>query len=187
MEDETDKCFSNNVECNSNMTRIVDCDCLDMIRDCLHNINTTLPNKRTDGFFLNQNTKCYKNDYPIVRCLESENDILRRLNTSRCVRYELDESKPKAYQIFDEPYFYRGNNWNDVRFRNALEEKKVYFLYYRLTPEYTKDILLRHTVYKICKKHEYDVECEFLQKREHKFYSREDILNKIIEIWVLKK
>lgn len=78
----------------------------------------------------------YKNNYPIVRCLESEYDILRRLNTSRCVRYELNESKSKANQIVDEPYFCCENNWNDIQFKNALEEKNVYFWYRRLTPEY---------------------------------------------------
>lgn len=117
MKNESDKCI-NDAECDfpSEIRLLSDqmkfpCECFTPIRDCLHQINTTLPNYQANDFFVSNKLGCYKQDYPIVRCLEFGEHIRisqwegHREQIKRCVRYELDESKPKQNQTFDVPFF----------------------------------------------------------------------------------
>lgn len=138
MKNETNECISaakcdfpsrNMYSNNDNDDDVqVSCDCFEPTRNCLHRINTTLPNYRANEFFIsNGGFGCYKEDYPIVRCLEfGYSYIMKNLYISykykikRCVRYELDESKPKIYQKFDVPFFYDSENPKEFHFNNVV-------------------------------------------------------------------
>lgn len=106
----------------------VRCDCFTPIHNCLRRINTTLPNQQANRFFIsNGGFGCYNEDYPIVRCSEfGYSHILKmryiryRGQIKRCVRYELDKSKPKEYQKFDVPVFYDSKDPNEFILNNAI-------------------------------------------------------------------
>lgn len=109
------KCNSyKNIEFNyTNERNIGHCDCEYFFRACLNNLNTTLSNEI--GFIhIVNTTKCYANDYPIVKCIKFDtfsesNDQFPQLSnsterekfSSRCFKYKLDESKTKRVQLFD--------------------------------------------------------------------------------------
>lgn len=131
MNNETNACISAS-ECDfsyfHNDDVQVSCNCFELIRNCLRHINKTLPNYSANKFFnLNGKFGCYKEDYPIVRCLEfghgyilGNSYISYKEKTKRCVRYELDESKPKIYQNFDVPFFYDSKNPKEFNFNKAV-------------------------------------------------------------------
>lgn len=73
---------------------------------------------------------CYKEDYPIVSCLEFgysyyiEKGVTGyKTKEKLCVRNELDESKPKKYQKFDVPFFYDSKNPKEFYFNNVVTLK----------------------------------------------------------------
>lgn len=102
------------------------CDTIEAIRDCFTAVNTPISAREkkmeaetfkkfselfttaakdlAELYFFGFINICYREDYPIVRCLDSVNFGLNH-NHKRCVHYELDESKLKRYQFFDVPYF----------------------------------------------------------------------------------
>lgn len=92
------------------------CDCIDLFQGCLKGLNTSLSNETATIYSLNA-TKCYAKDYPIVKCikygtyLESEAQLFKVMNSTergpffnRCIKYDLDHSKPQRIQIFDAPF-----------------------------------------------------------------------------------
>lgn len=106
----------------------ISCDCFTSIRDCLHSINTTLPNPEANYFFASATTKfgCYEQNFPIVRCNNfgeyiKVNSLGRRETIKRCIHYELDESKPKYSQKFDIPFFYDSNDPKQRHFNKVLQ------------------------------------------------------------------
>lgn len=135
MNNETNECFST-AECDfpfrNRYTRNDDvqihCDCFKSIRNCLHRINTTLPNYRANRFFIsNGEFGCYKEDYPIIKCLEygysyiiKNSYIGYKEKIKRCVRYDIDDSKPKQYQKFDVPFFYNSKDPKEFNFNNVV-------------------------------------------------------------------
>lgn len=114
--DNVDLCCRSFYKCNSfksielNYTTTVrnirHCDCEYFFRTCLNNLNTTLSNEI--GFIHTLNTtKCYANDYPIIKCitfdtnLESNVQFSSERFSNRCAKYQLDENKTKRVQLFD--------------------------------------------------------------------------------------
>lgn len=93
---------------------IYQCECVDLFKICLKNLNTTLSNDVRFIYSINAR-KCFANDYPIVECAEYEKisttkiQFFTSLNESeiyykRCLKYEFDKSQPKQLQIFDIPF-----------------------------------------------------------------------------------
>lgn len=91
------------------------CDCVHHFKGCLKNLNTTVSSNFAFIYSINV-TKCYANEYPIIKCVNFENYIgsksqnLRSQNSTlnntffnRCKQYEFDYSKPKELQLFDVP------------------------------------------------------------------------------------
>lgn len=91
------------------------CECIYSFRTCLGHLNNSLTNKFTHIHSINT-TKCYANDYPIVKCSkfdELTNDEVEFLKFSnsdehekyfnRCSKYHLDETKPQQLQLYDLP------------------------------------------------------------------------------------
>ncbi|XP_076034004.1 phospholipase A2-like [Oratosquilla oratoria] len=70
------------------------CSCDEKLASCFHQVNSLMSNSIGNVFFTVWHMKCYKEDYPIVKCLH------KALN-GQCQEYELDTTKPKLYQWFD--------------------------------------------------------------------------------------
>lgn len=132
MEIESDKCI-NDTQCEFHSKYRfyyeelrVPCDCFTLIRNCMHRINSTLPNEKADDFFISKGEfGCYKQDYPIVECLEfgeskRVNLIGYKDTIKRCVRYEFNKSEPEQYQKFDVPFFYDHKDPKELNFNNIL-------------------------------------------------------------------
>ncbi|XP_053995511.1 phospholipase A2-like [Hylaeus anthracinus] len=73
------------------------CSCDEKFIDCLRRSEDGAGNTVGYFYFNALDTKCFREDYPIVGC--------NRWTTfpRRCLEYELDESQPKKYQWFDVP------------------------------------------------------------------------------------
>lgn len=93
-----------NLTNNDFFTRL-HCDCDNEFYNCLHTINNNVSNKIGETYFSLRN-KCYKDDYPIVDCIDYDNGLFLH----RCINYILDESQSKRYQWFDLP-LYNGKNY----------------------------------------------------------------------------
>lgn len=120
--DNSDFCCRSLLKCNSykniqynytNDWNIRQCDCEYFFRTCLDNLNTTLA-KEFAFIHIANTTKCYANDYPIVKCIKFDtylesNDQFSRFSSlsereqfaRRCLKYKLDETKTKQIQLFD--------------------------------------------------------------------------------------
>lgn len=81
------------------------CDCEVQIRECFRDVSLIFANS-TGEYFYNMKlcSNCFKEEYPIVKCVEY--DTHRYKIDERCIRYELDESKSKTYQLFDVPHYH---------------------------------------------------------------------------------
>ncbi|XP_032683265.1 phospholipase A2-like [Odontomachus brunneus] len=85
------------------------CSCDERFYDCLHSSEELVSAKVGFLYFSVLNTKCFREDYPIVGC--KRHSLIPR----RCLEYELDESQPKMYQWFDVPvYFQNGQRVTEV-------------------------------------------------------------------------
>ncbi|XP_067134321.1 phospholipase A2 hemilipin-like [Centruroides vittatus] len=74
------------------------CDCDNGFHQCLLEGETLISDAVGHLFFNILQTQCFKNEYPIVKCLKKWGiPIVRDI----CQEYELDENKPKKYQFFD--------------------------------------------------------------------------------------
>lgn len=91
------------------------CDCERSFQICLNNLNTSLSNEIGLMHSINA-TKCFSKNYPIVKCIKIETysgttaKLLRQFSMNeretyfkRCVKYELDRSQPKYFQVIDMP------------------------------------------------------------------------------------
>lgn len=89
------------------------CDCDKEFYVCLHEVNSNTSNQIGKLYF-GLRSECYRNDYPIVECIEYDTAVFIR----RCYRYILDESKPKRFQWFDLPLYngkYGDDYWRSLR------------------------------------------------------------------------
>ncbi|XP_067134511.1 phospholipase A2-like [Centruroides vittatus] len=71
------------------------CDCDDTFYSCLSHANTSTSKTVGNTFFNYLQIECFKEEYPIVKCLKTSR--IRR----RCLKYLLNKRKPKKYQFFD--------------------------------------------------------------------------------------
>ncbi|KAG8232718.1 hypothetical protein J437_LFUL013311 [Ladona fulva] len=78
----------------------LDCSCDYKFYNCLKTVDTHISHEIGFTYFNTIGTKCYRNDYPIVRCHHYSSFIKQR-----CRVYELDRSKPKMWQWFDLPIY----------------------------------------------------------------------------------
>lgn len=85
---------------NPNFFTRLPCDCDLKFHDCLKKVNSGVSEKIGIIYFDIIGTQCYKKDYPIIKCSNYTNFL-----NSKCLNYELDESKEKIYQFFDVPDF----------------------------------------------------------------------------------
>lgn len=89
-----------------NLTNIItytmlSCDCERKFLDCLKKASTpasVLVGIMYYEFFPTR--RCFSEEHPKVKCLKSTGWPM-----SKCLKYELDEKKPKIYQWFDLPLF----------------------------------------------------------------------------------
>ncbi|CAL1679619.1 unnamed protein product [Lasius platythorax] len=77
------------------------CSCDERFYDCLHGSEELVSAKVGFLYFSVLDTKCFREDYPIVGC--KRHSLIPR----RCLEYELDESQPKMYQWFDVPTYFQ--------------------------------------------------------------------------------
>ncbi|XP_011564355.3 phospholipase A2 isoform X1 [Plutella xylostella] len=76
------------------------CDCDERFQRCLHSANTTSAGQVGSVYFNVIGTKCYRYDYPIVRCAKKSGWLRRK-----CIKYEFNENGQKLYQWFDVPNY----------------------------------------------------------------------------------
>ncbi|XP_050455267.1 phospholipase A2-like [Cataglyphis hispanica] len=79
------------------------CSCDERFYDCLHSSEELVSAKVGFLYFSVLDTKCFREDYPIVGY--KRHSLIPR----RCVEYELDESQPKMYQWFDVPTYFQND------------------------------------------------------------------------------
>lgn len=91
------------------------CNCDKEFYKCLYTINTKLSNRIGYIYFLLRD-RCYKEDFPIVECLDYETKLFVR----RCDKYMLNESKSKLYQWFDLP-LYHGKSNDEMLLRHTTD------------------------------------------------------------------
>lgn len=82
---------------------ILHCDCDELIRRCFSDVSSEYADLAGELFYSSGSDRCFKKEYPIVKCIECDEDTLFG---DRCMRYELDETKSKIYQFFDLPHYY---------------------------------------------------------------------------------
>ncbi|XP_018338174.1 PREDICTED: phospholipase A2-like [Trachymyrmex septentrionalis] len=80
------------------------CSCDERFYDCLHSSEELVSAKVGFLYFSVLDTKCFREDYPIVGC--KRHSLIPR----RCLEYELDESQPKMYQWFDVPTYFQNDH-----------------------------------------------------------------------------
>ncbi|XP_046384815.1 phospholipase A2-like [Ischnura elegans] len=76
------------------------CDCDQQFYDCLKKTNFIVSDEIGFTYFNAIGTKCYRKDFPIVRCFKYSTVIKRR-----CRVYELDQTKSPIWQWFDLPIY----------------------------------------------------------------------------------
>lgn len=70
------------------------CDCDELIKTCFRDTSFQFADVSESIYYrIFASTRCLKEEYPIVKCIEYEDGL--------CIRYELDETKSKIYQSFD--------------------------------------------------------------------------------------
>ncbi|XP_059479334.1 phospholipase A2-like [Neocloeon triangulifer] len=79
----------------------VHCDCDAKFKMCLENDNTDASNDVGHLYFNLFGSQCFKKDYPIIQCRRYSQDPPRR-----CLEYDLDETRDKKWQFFDNPHYY---------------------------------------------------------------------------------
>ncbi|KAG8232717.1 hypothetical protein J437_LFUL013310 [Ladona fulva] len=67
---------------------------------CLKAAGTMTANQIGFAYFNMIETKCFKEDYPIIRCHQYSSALKHR-----CKVYQLDKSKPKIWEWFDVPIY----------------------------------------------------------------------------------
>lgn len=121
---QTDLCCRTFLKCDSHKRtelnetmewHIQPCQCIDSFKMCLKNLNTSLSNQLESIHSINT-TKCYSIEYPIIKCAKMEtvhldSKSVQLLGTfdhepflSRCIKFDLDDSKSKKLQILDVPF-----------------------------------------------------------------------------------
>ncbi|KAL3285326.1 hypothetical protein HHI36_019435 [Cryptolaemus montrouzieri] len=83
---------------NPNFYSRLPCDCDNEFHSCLKKVNSNISAKVGTIYFSIIGTQCYKEDFPIKRCLKY--NYFPRI---KCEEYELDTSQEKIYQFFDVP------------------------------------------------------------------------------------
>ncbi|KAJ6645631.1 Phospholipase A2 [Pseudolycoriella hygida] len=82
------------------LSPILNCDCDETFRKCLHKVSSTASNL-VGSFYFGFASTCIKREYPIVKCKR----YTIRNSSRRCAEYVLDKTKPKVYQFFDNQLF----------------------------------------------------------------------------------
>nr|XP_015836099.1 PREDICTED: phospholipase A2-like isoform X2 [Tribolium castaneum] len=88
---------------NKNLFTVSHCDCDEKFRKCLKSDGNLFSEIVGYGYFTLVGPQCFREDYPIVRCKEHVyiQPTSKKRATKRCLDYELNESLPKEYQLFD--------------------------------------------------------------------------------------
>lgn len=82
----------------------LNCECDKKLHDCLQNARSFIGDQIGRTYFNVLQTKCFKEDYPIVGCKDEKGFLFNQIGKA-CQSYVLDESKPKKWQFFDAEYF----------------------------------------------------------------------------------
>ncbi|XP_028036586.1 phospholipase A2-like [Bombyx mandarina] len=85
----------NNLTNSAFYTRL-SCECDEGFRKCLHDANSTTAKRIGVIYFNALGTKCYRKDYPIVKCTMRGGWFKRK-----CLRYDVDMNEDQIYQWFD--------------------------------------------------------------------------------------
>nr|ACD11980.1 hypothetical protein [Isometrus maculatus] len=75
------------------------CDCDEEFYSCLKRVNSNASNDIGWTFFNKIEVKCIFHDYPIKSCKLYQSTIYK--GHERCIEYEVDETKQKIWQIFE--------------------------------------------------------------------------------------
>lgn len=104
----------------TNESNIRHCKCEFSFQKCLKNLNTSLSNELAFLHSVNT-TKCYSKDHPIIKCMTFDShkresipvQFIKSMDLpehkslfGRCLKYDLDQSKPQKLQLFDVPFNY---------------------------------------------------------------------------------
>lgn len=81
---------------NGKFTRL-HCECDNEFYKCLKSVNTLVSKQIGILYFNVLGAQCFSEDFPKKIC--------KKHSHSRCVRYEVDKSKPKIYQWFDNKWY----------------------------------------------------------------------------------
>ncbi|KAF7380161.1 hypothetical protein HZH66_014516 [Vespula vulgaris] len=87
------------------------CSCDEKFYDCLQRSGDKIASKIGFLYFNVLDTKCFREDYPIVNC---------KRYAKRCLEYELDESQTKRYQWFDVPLYAKTTMFHDINDVNPI-------------------------------------------------------------------
>lgn len=89
---------------SSKKKQIFHCDCDERVRKYFRELSID-----TYEYFFYMSfgyNRCFKEEYPIIKCIEYDEDKDIVYGNNRCILYEIDKSKPKIYQFFDSPHYY---------------------------------------------------------------------------------
>ncbi|CAH0597070.1 unnamed protein product [Chrysodeixis includens] len=76
------------------------CSCDTKFRECLHRTNSLVSAQIGVTYFNILGPQCFRNAHPIVKCVKKT-----RITGQKCEEYELDYTKPKMWQWFDNETF----------------------------------------------------------------------------------
>ncbi|XP_044267255.1 phospholipase A2-like isoform X2 [Tribolium madens] len=88
---------------NKNLFTVSHCNCDEKFRKCLKTGGNFLSELLGYGYFTIIGPQCFREDYPIVRCKKHVyvQPTSKKRAIKRCLEYNLNESLPKKYQLFD--------------------------------------------------------------------------------------
>ncbi|XP_008551138.1 phospholipase A2-like [Microplitis demolitor] len=79
------------------------CSCDQEFFHCLKKVKSLVSTSIGDTYFNILGPQCFSLDYPIQSCVKYQK-IIGKIR-KKCIKYDLDESKPKELQWFDNRYF----------------------------------------------------------------------------------
>lgn len=76
------------------------CDCEQKFINCLQKVNSRVSNGMGSIYFAAR-SKCFAKGHPITSCSRYQSGTF----SQRCIKYTVDASKDKIWQLYDTPYY----------------------------------------------------------------------------------